>query len=548
MACRSFQAILDEYPAYPNAAAKLKEARRLRRLNTLYADAKVAEEAGDWGAALSTLENLATEAPDFKDAAARLETARRQKQLADLYEEVRRLYQAEQWQAVVNVFAQLHVLEPGYGDPEGLLARAGREVAALQRRAELDQLYRQAVAELDAGHWLEARRLLANLEEQEPGFREAKRLRERAGAELAREEEARRREEQIASLYEQALGLARAGQWRGVLVKLEEIHALDPQYPDPEGIAAQAHKEIAREEAAAQQQTELAALYAEAVQLVKAEQYQAALEKWGAVQTRDPHYPDRQKVAATAGKKLNDLARAGSPRRQLPRWMVAALGLASLILLVTVGALLIRGGGNATPQSALPVPVAGAVSNPEVLYHDDFDQLSSSEWWYRGGPVKPVDGTLEISGQRPWETYVEYQTPLREGQAVLLLYQFDGDANFVVSLEFGDWGTAGFRRWGIFIDVPDDMETNIYEGTPQIEIQSLGEASPGTWHYLLIAAGQDGEFLMRLWEHDNPSQVTDFRRELGQDWAGLPWYVVIGGGDGKLYFDSFTQIGFSELR
>ncbi|MHC4854457.1 MAG: CHAT domain-containing protein, partial [Planctomycetota bacterium] len=369
-ACRNFQAILDEYPGYPNATAKLEEARLQRKLNTLYAEAGTAEEAGDWAAALSALERLVSEAPDFKDAAILLETARGQKQLADLYEEVRRLYQAEQWQAVVNVFAQIQALDPGYGDPEGLLAGAGREVAALKRRAELDQLYRRAIVELDAGHWSEAQRLLASLEAQEPGFRETKRLLERAETELAREEAAQRREEQLASLYEQALGLARAGQWRGALAKLEEVHKLDPQHPDPEGIAAQAQEEIAGEEAEAQRQSELAALYAEAVQLLQSEQYQAALEKWGEVQAQDPRYPDRQKVQATARKRLNELAKAGAPRRQLPGWAMAALGLLGVVVLVAIGALLITGGGTTTPEpgaSQVPGVAVKATDTPTLL-------------------------------------------------------------------------------------------------------------------------------------------------------------------------------------
>ena len=146
----------------------------------------------------------------------------------------------------------------------------------------------------------------------------------------AREERAKR--EQIATVYEQAIELARARQWQQALAKMEEIQTLDPQFADPEGIAARAQQEVAREEQT-QRQNELAALYAEAVRLLRAGQYQEALEKWGEVQARDPRYSDRQNVEATARKKLEALAEAAPPKRGLPRWTVIVIGGLALVAL-----------------------------------------------------------------------------------------------------------------------------------------------------------------------------------------------------------------------
>ena len=61
----------------------------------------------------------------------------------------------------------------------------------------------------------------------------------------------------------------------------------------------------------------LAALYAEAVRLLKANKYQEALEQWGEVQARDPKYPDRQHVSITAKKKLAALTRPVPRKRQI---------------------------------------------------------------------------------------------------------------------------------------------------------------------------------------------------------------------------------------
>jgi len=69
------------------------------------------------------------------------------------------------------------------------------------------------------------------------------------------------------------------------------------------------------------------------VRLLRAGQYQAALDKWDQVQARDPQYPDRDKIEATARKKQAAQAEPTGWRR-LPRWAWAAI--AGLALLVAV--------------------------------------------------------------------------------------------------------------------------------------------------------------------------------------------------------------------
>jgi hypothetical protein len=50
---------------------------------------------------------------------------------------------------------------------------------------------------------------------------------------------------------------------------MEEIRKLDEHFPDADGIAEKAQKELAREEQEAERQNKLAALYAEAVKLAE---------------------------------------------------------------------------------------------------------------------------------------------------------------------------------------------------------------------------------------------------------------------------------------
>ena len=373
-ACRSFQAIVDARPDYQDAAPRLEEAQRQWRLNALYDQAQAAVEAEAWQGALSALEELAAEAADFKDVAALLETTKKHKQLADLYAQAHYLYQARRWQAVVNVFAQIATIEPDYPDPENLLPTAEQELAELKRQAELSDLYSRAVREMDAGHWQGARQLFVRVQEMEPGFRQTERLLARVEAKIAHQEAKRQQQEQIATLYEQAQGLAHTGQWQQALSKIQEIQGLDPDFSDPEGIAARAQEEIerqrrlnalygqaqaAREAAdwqgalsaleelvaeapnykdaaalleATQKQGRLADLYDEAQRLCRTGQWQAVVDAFAQIHAIEPGYPDPEKLLPAAKQEiaaqerqaqLNDLYGRAVREMEAGRWQGA---------------------------------------------------------------------------------------------------------------------------------------------------------------------------------------------------------------------------------
>jgi pimeloyl-ACP methyl ester carboxylesterase len=165
------------------------------------------------------------------------------------------------------------------------------------------------------------------------------------------------------------IGHITARLWRQVLAKMEAIRGLDDQFADPEGIAAKAQAEVAREEQEAQRQNESAALYAEAVRLLRAEQYLEALAKWSEVQALNPGYLDRHQVQLTAKKKLDALT---TPARKpgWPRWALAVIGVLSVAAVLTVSALF--GQGWITPPQPTPLP---------------------------GGVVVPLD---ELANRRPW--------------------------------------------------------------------------------------------------------------------------------------------------
>jgi len=308
-ACQRFQTILREQPSHKNAAEKLAEAERQRNLVKLYAQATAAYKSEDWQTAIKALEELLGKSGDYKDTVQLLKDAKKQRQLRELYTEAKRLHAAQKWQAVIRVFDQIAGIDSVYPDPDGLLPSAQQEAAELKRLADLNILYSQGVHKMDAGEWYEARGLLEQVHKAQTGFLDTERLLRKIEHEILRIEEGRKRNAQVQTLYEQARKMTRAGQWSKALAQMEEIHKLDNQFVDSDGLMERSKAELEREEQEAQQRRELAALYAEAVSLLEAKKYQEALEKWNAIQAIDPKYKDSFGVKKTARRKLDELSR-----------------------------------------------------------------------------------------------------------------------------------------------------------------------------------------------------------------------------------------------
>lgn len=347
-ACQRFQSILSERPNHKHAAEKLEEAERQRDLSRLYEQASAAVRGEDWGNAIRILEELSHKSAEYKDSAQLLRDARKQKQLRELYAEAKALHAAGKWEAVVRVFQQISAIDQTFPDTDGLLPSAQKKVVELKRLAELNDQYSRALREMDLGNWYEARRLLETVHKSQTGFLETEKLLKKVEGEIAREEQKRRQNDQVNTLYEQAHGLLRSKKWRNALDKMEEIRKLDDHFPDVDGIAEKAQKELAREEQEAERQNRLAALYAEAVRLLKEEKYQEALDKWGEVRSVDPKYPDRQWVARTAKRKLGGIvspvAQIESPipsfrflRSLSPEWLLLLAFLAIIIVRAIYG-------------------------------------------------------------------------------------------------------------------------------------------------------------------------------------------------------------------
>ena len=124
------------------------------------------EAERDWDIVLTALENLT--APQQRKA---------------LVDEMTALHQAGQWNAVVAAARELARIDPDDSDPGGIVSDARAKI----REAELADRYAQALNHLDQEQWQQAAGLLAAIEQEQPGYRDAAALLGTAATETARD-------------------------------------------------------------------------------------------------------------------------------------------------------------------------------------------------------------------------------------------------------------------------------------------------------------------------------------------------------------------------
>ena len=118
---------------------------------------------------MTALENLTALDPTYPDAAARLEQARIAQRRRALVDEMTALHQAGRWDAVVAAAQELARLDPDNPDPGGIVSDAQAKL----READLADRYAQALNHLDQEDWQQAVDLFTAIEQEQPGYREA---------------------------------------------------------------------------------------------------------------------------------------------------------------------------------------------------------------------------------------------------------------------------------------------------------------------------------------------------------------------------------------
>ena len=111
-------------PSYRDATELRARLRREQRLDVAYADARAAEEKGDWEGARRGYRAVLDLDGEHRDALARHDACQRRLDVVSLQDELRVHAHGEDWTAVLAVSDELAGLDPRAADPEGLATRA----------------------------------------------------------------------------------------------------------------------------------------------------------------------------------------------------------------------------------------------------------------------------------------------------------------------------------------------------------------------------------------------------------------------------------------
>jgi len=212
---------------------------------------------------------------------------------------------------------------------------------------------------------------------------------------------------------------------------------------------------------------------------------------------------------------------------------------------------------SSTPESGdqIPDPVTQVLAGVEVFDVDDFAALSAAKWLYADTNVETVaegDGMVRLTGASPFATYLIPSRQLEEGQAVLLLFRYEGALPvFEAQLNLGDWQTPSYRRFGLARWDEGELRANIWEGEQNMDSQeeigafSLAEQH---WYYLLLAVGKDADFLLRIWDAQNTDNFAEYRRAFGESWDDQLWDFVFKVDRGVMYLDDYAVLSFNAYK
>jgi tetratricopeptide (TPR) repeat protein len=265
-----FRSVLDLDPSHDGAARQLAEAQALLKR----------QEA---------------------EARAQREAQTRQAELARLLAAADGAAQAGDWRQAIESIEEVLGLDEGHEDARARLDQArealAREDAERQRQARLAKRYDRADERMEAGDWPEAERLLREIQEEDPEYRDVE-------ARLAQATSERETEERLNALYVEAEEAYGQADWEQAGALYGQVLTLKPGYRDAEAKAAEV-----------QRQRQLAAQYEQALAHLEARRWAEAVEGFGALVEGEPGYehPVHGSAAALLTKAQQEKERAELP-------------------------------------------------------------------------------------------------------------------------------------------------------------------------------------------------------------------------------------------
>ena len=185
-----------------------------------------------------------------------------------------------------------------------------------------------------------------------------------------------------------------------------------------------------------------------------------------------------------------------------------------------------------------------------VVSTDPFD--GHSNW--RTSPSEDVyirDGEMTINSSTPWNSRSDYtKSSFREGNGVYFQYMYSPGTLILTYYDVGEWATDNYRSFGIYGF--GNPYANLWQGPNPIGgfgylVGNL-DTRPDTWYSILMAIGDDAEFLAVIWDPKEPSKYLVYNEIINEKWVGKTWKFRFGANQGTINIDNFGQFTFESIK
>jgi hypothetical protein len=195
-----------------------------------------------------------------------------------------------------------------------------------------------------------------------------------------------------------------------------------------------------------------------------------------------------------------------------------------------------------TPSEDIGFPSSDlvSVSAENITFQTAFDKYSDYITnWDENGIVDLVDGIAIIGGKSSGIGRKKY---LQSGSGILALFSYeDGtDSNIILFNDTDD------KYIGIKPGTSGVMISLGYDGDWKGGQRLNGNLNPvaNHWYYTLIEIRTDGEFYIKVWDKENPTQYLEKVLTMGSDWADY-WHTGITTNQfngGSIQVDSYWEV------
>jgi tetratricopeptide (TPR) repeat protein/predicted nucleic acid-binding Zn ribbon protein len=196
-----------------------------------------------------------------------------------------------------------------------------------------------------------------------------------------------------------------------------------------------------------------------------------------------------------------------------------------------------------------PRQVSALLSEATVYDHDELADLACGKWYASDSGVQASEGYLTLTGDGQWDVWWGTTRTFEQGDAVLVLFQYNPGSEYELHLERGRWGTSSYQRWALHIS--HRLEMSIWDRQAPLRFAQMGDAltpQPGAWYYALLAISEDAEFVAQVWPQEAASPYLTYRQQMGLPWAGGGWVLGAGANRGQALLGSVTEITFVKVN